>query len=199
MNALDYIKKKYSVMENKGIIRLPISRWDALPTLFKELGYKKGVEIGVYKGNFSEVLCRLIPSLDLTSVDAWLVYKGYKDYGVRDLETEAYNLAVERSKKYGFKIIKAWSQDAVNSFEDESLDFVFIDGNHDFKHVVEDVDAWSKKVRKGGIVAGHDFFRNHYKDFGVREALPAWCEYKEIPILFVVAKDKCPSWFYIKQ
>jgi hypothetical protein len=47
--------------------------------------------------------------------------------------------------------------EAVKDFEDESLDFVYIDGHHGFKWVTEDIFEWSKKVRKGGIVSGHDY------------------------------------------
>jgi len=200
MNTLQYIVDKYKVdLNSKVPIGLNFSRWKELPILFKELGFKKGVEIGTYRGQFAETMCKLIPELDLTCVDAWTVYKGYKDYGVNDLETVAYAEAKTRSEKHGFKLMKAWSLDAVKNFEDESLDFVFIDGNHDFRHVTEDVDEWSKKVKKGGIVAGHDFFRNHHKGFGVREAIPAWCQANDIKPLFVVKADHCPSWFFVKK
>ena len=47
--------------------------------------------------------------------------------------------------------------DIVKTFEDGSLDFVYIDGNHYFEYVVQDIAFWSKKVRKGGIVSGHDY------------------------------------------
>lgn len=180
------------------IKKLEMSRWKEWPVFLKEKGVKKAVEVGTYKGKFAEVLMEKIPNLDLTVVDAWTVYPGYKDYGENDLETEAYKQTCDRAERCGFKIIKGWSNEVVDQFEDESLDFVFIDGNHDFEHVVEDVSKWSKKVKKGGIVAGHDFFKNHRKNFGVIEAIPAWCEAKDIPELFIVKKDQCPSWFYIK-
>ena len=196
MNKIDYIKDKYGV--DGEIMKLPISRWKEWPLLLAELGIKKAVEVGTYKGKFAEVLCNFIPDLDLTVVDAWKVYGGYKDYGENDLENEAYKQTCERAGKKGFKIVKGWSNEVVNQFADESLDYVFIDGNHDFEHVVEDVSIWSKKVKTGGIVSGHDFFKNHRKNFGVIEAIPAWCKAKDISPLFIVKKDQCPSWFYIK-
>ena len=48
--------------------------------------------------------------------------------------------------------------EALNDIPNESLDFVYIDGNHHFKYVAEDICGWSKKVRKGGIISGHDYF-----------------------------------------
>lgn len=200
METLEYIKNKYKVdTTSKEIIEMKFSRWDELLVLFRELGFKNGVEIGTYKGQFAETMCKLIPGLDLKCVDAWTVYKDYKDYGVNDLESDAYKIAKERSEKFGFELIKGWSLDSVKQFEDESLDFVFIDANHDFRHVTDDVDEWSKKVRKGGIVAGHDFFKNHHKRFGVKEAIPAWCAANDISPLFAITKDHCPSWFYVKK
>ena len=43
------------------------------------------------------------------------------------------------------------------NYEDESLDFVFIDGSHKYEDVVNDIKAWLPKVKKGGILSGHDY------------------------------------------
>lgn len=199
MTPLTYIEQTFGVDVTKtDRIDLHISRWKEFPVMLREIGVKTMVEIGTYKGDYAGALKQHIPDLDLTCVDAWTVYKGYKDYGENDLECLAYEKVQERAKQFGFSLLKAWSLDAVKHFKDESLDAVFIDGNHDFRHVVEDVDEWSRKVKKGGIVSGHDFFKFHRKNFGVYEAIPAWCEANDIPRFFVVSADKCPSWFYIK-
>jgi len=198
VDTLKYILDKFGGKADDKLINLKISRWRGFPALLNELGLKKGVEIGTYKGKYAECLTREMPGLDLTCVDAWTAYKGYQDYETTDLEQTAYADAQARADRCGFKLMKAWSLDAVKEFANESLDFVFIDGNHDFRHVVDDVDEWSKKVRKGGIVSGHDFFINHHKRFGVREAIPAWCEANQIKPLFAVTHDHCPSWFYVK-
>lgn len=198
MDIVKHLLTTYPFKITTTHIELHASRWKEFPLFLKEMGVKKMVEVGTYKGQYAETLCSLIPGLDLTCVDAWKVYKGYKDFGVNDLESDAYQVAVERATRMGFKLLKAWSLDAVNEFADESLDAIFIDGNHDFRHVTEDVDEWSRKVKKGGIVSGHDFFENYHKGFGVREAIPAWCAANRISPLFVWTKDKCPTWHYIK-
>jgi hypothetical protein len=46
----------------------------------------------------------------------------------------------------------------VRKFKKESLDFVYIDGNHTFRYVAEDIVEWEKIVRPGGAVAGHDYY-----------------------------------------
>jgi len=50
--------------------------------------------------------------------------------------------------------------EAVEDFKDESLDFVYIDGHHGFRYVAEDLCEWTQKVKKGGIVSGHDYALN---------------------------------------
>ena len=140
-----------------------------------------------------------MPDVDLTVVDAWTVYKKYKDFGSVDLESVAEGVTRERASRFGFKIIKGWSLDIVNQFEDRSLDWCFVDGNHEFRHVIDDVDSWKEKVKIGGIMSSHDFFRNHHKRFGVKEAIPAYLQAYDIDTYFVVANDKCPSVFWINE
>jgi hypothetical protein len=198
-NPLTYIVEKFKVdMTKPSPTILPISRYIGFPDLLKELGVRKGVELGVYKGKYSEVLMDHIPGLDLTGVDAWKVYKDYRDYEAPDLETEALKQAKHRAETKGFKLIQDWSVDASRKFEDESLDFIYIDSNHDFAHVIEDLAAWSPKVKKGGIISGHDFLKSRQERYGVRYAVPAWCAYKQVPMLFVINGDRLPSWFYVK-
>jgi len=49
------------------------------------------------------------------------------------------------------------STEATTLYEDNSLDFVFIDGSHLYEDVLADLQAWFPKVKKGGHIAGHDF------------------------------------------
>ncbi len=49
------------------------------------------------------------------------------------------------------------SVEAARSFDDESLGLVFIDGNHDVDSVGADIAAWWPKLRRGGVMLGHDY------------------------------------------
>ena len=60
--------------------------------------------------------------------------------------------------------------DAVVDVADESLDFVFIDADHKYVSVCEDIREWSKKVRIGGIVSGHDYYKTRGENLGVINA-----------------------------
>jgi hypothetical protein len=200
MSTFDYIVKKFKVdLEKSSPAMLAISREVEFPDLLKEMGMKKGVELGVFAGEYSEVLMNRIPGLDLTAIDAWKIYKEYKDYKRNETMTNAYNETKRRAEKMGFKILPEWSVEASKQFADESLDFIYIDSNHDFAHVVEDLNAWSPKVKKGGIISGHDFFESKDARYGVLYAVPAWCAYSQVPTFFVMTHDQVPSWFYVKQ
>jgi predicted O-methyltransferase YrrM len=53
--------------------------------------------------------------------------------------------------------VKMTSVEASNLYKDSSLDFVFIDAAHDYDNVLLDISNWSKKVKVGGILSGHDY------------------------------------------
>jgi hypothetical protein len=55
------------------------------------------------------------------------------------------------------KLLRMRSWDAANHFEDASLDLVFLDADHEIESVRKDIAAWLPKVRRGGVLAGHDF------------------------------------------
>lgn len=48
--------------------------------------------------------------------------------------------------------------EALAQFPDRSLDFVYIDGNHKYGHVAMDLTEWSQKIKKGGVISGHDYY-----------------------------------------
>lgn len=55
--------------------------------------------------------------------------------------------------------LKMDSVTASTRFQDNSLDFVFIDANHHYEFVKKDIEAWYPKVKPGGTIAGHDYIR----------------------------------------
>ena len=119
-----------------------------LAKYFNQLGFKYGAEVGVYKGYYSEVLCKQIPGLKLLCIDSW-------NSGRRIPAKEA---ATQLLSSYNAIIIQKNSVDAAKDVEDGSLDFVFIDAGHTYKDVKEDIAVWTPKVRIGGIVSGHDYY-----------------------------------------
>jgi len=167
-----------------------------LAKMFADMGLNTGAEIGVERGEFAEVLCKANPKLKLYCIDAWKAYKGYRDHTNQTKLNSFYEKTKETLAPYDVEIIKAWSMEAVDKFKDGSLDFVYIDANHDFGHVAEDIYRWSKKVRSGGIVSGHDYVKRRSSiECQVKDVVDAWCYTYKLEPHFT--DDSFHSWWYI--
>jgi len=203
METLDFILNKYKIDKSaKSPVKLNCTRWGTLPRLFRQLGFKVGAEIGVAGGRFSKFLCQY-GGQKVYAVDAWKIYKGYKDEESQEKMENLYKEAKNRLSTYNCQIIRDWSAKAVRRFANNSLDFVYLDANHSYGHTRADVKRWAKKVRTGGIVAGHDYVNGHHGlNYGVKRAVNEWVEENKIRYLFLLTKranvDNMPSWFYVK-
>lgn len=186
---------------------IPDCKRRQLPDFFKyDMGYKVGAEIGVYKGDFARWLCK--GGLKLYGIDPWVPYDGYAYSNVHRMARQEtlYKSAKERLTPYpNCTLIRKTSMDALEDFEDGSLDFVFIDANHKFRYVAEDIVEWSKKVRKGGIVSGHDYAIK--KDLQVKFVVDAYVKAFNIKNWWVLGRketiegehrDQYRSWMWIK-
>jgi predicted O-methyltransferase YrrM len=113
------------------------------------------VEVGSWKGRSAAYMCVEIAnsgkSIEFYCVDHWL----YPDYP----HIRLYNEFLSNLQPVGeyFHALKLESIQAARLFEDNSIDFVFIDADHDYNAVKADILAWYPKVKKGGIIAGHDY------------------------------------------
>ena len=171
----------------------------ALPLLFAELGYGRGAEIGVWEGSYSEVICTQLPGVELTCVDPWQSYSEYREKKNDPARLdEAYRTTVDRLTPYNCQIWRLTSVAAASRVADQSLDFVYIDGNHARAFVEEDLAAWAPKVRSGGILSGHDYVssvRSPWID--VQAAVDAFVQFHGIAPWYVLTGDKSPSWFWV--
>jgi hypothetical protein len=182
----------------------------ALSKLFAELDFRVGVEVGVDRGEFSEVLCKDNPKLHLYSIDPWtnFSYEEGNPYKSEQSYFEGcYQDTVKKLTPYNCTILRKTSMGALGYFKDNSLDFVYIDANHDFLNFTMDLHHWMKKVRSGGIISGHDYAYFSYKKFNhVKRALIAYARcYRMIPVFAVMyvqngmKRDRYRSWFYVKS
>src|SRR3990172_3082883 len=178
--TLEYIAKKYSLdLSPKPPIRIVQTGRDDMARTMAELGFTVGAEIGVAQGHHALLLCENIPGLHLYAIDPWKPYIGYNEY--QDRIVRYHREATARVVGYNVSEIQKFSMKAVAGFEDRSLDFVYIDGAHDFQNVVNDLCEWTKKVKIGGIVYGHDYQRKHEKyTVEVKDAVQAYCYTKGI-------------------
>jgi predicted O-methyltransferase YrrM len=210
LNTLEYIQSKYNLDYNaKQPIEIPNAGRDNLADLFRELNFNAGVELGVEQGIYSEILCKANPNLKLYCVDAWTAYREYRDHVSQDKLNKFYEEAKTRLSAYNCEIINKFSMEAVKQFENNSLDFIYIDANHEIPWVIEDIFWWSKKVRPGGIISGHDYYESKRKNTKchVKYAVDCYVRSYRISPWFllgmkekngIMIRDHSRSWFWIK-
>ena len=110
-----------------------------------------GVEVGSFQGVSSEMFALCVGHL--TCVDPFAIGDPEIDKHLSDAEI----VFDEMSKDYNnITKLKLTSIEAAKLFPDNSLDFVYIDGMHDYQNCRADIEVWYPKIKEGGIVAGHD-------------------------------------------
>lgn len=190
-------------------IDIPNKDRNDLAELFGILGFKVGLELGVEQGAYAEVLCRRNPGVHLHCVDAWRAYSGYRDHVTQSKLDGFFEATRARLSPFRVSFTRKFSVDAASDFPMKSLDFVYIDANHTLEHVIQDISLWEKRVRHGGIVAGHDFCRRKPGPYQVHvvEAVTAFTQAYHIEPWFVVGektaqdghkRDRPRSWFWVK-
>lgn len=214
MNTLDYILKKFNIDYDRKMpmpIEVPnVGRFDILRWL-RELDFRTGVEVGVAEGEYAKMICQTNPQMKIYGIDPWSPYKGYVDYTDQNAFTILFEEAQRRLypfiKKGICEIVKEFSMDALKKFEDNTIDFVYIDANHQDPYITQDITEWFKKVKPGGIIAGHDYIRPRNPIYNVIEAVNTYTNNNHIRPWFVLGlrskeprmiRDEYRSWMWIK-
>lgn len=168
-----------------------------------------GAEIGTDHGQYAQQILEGIPGVKLYCIDPWTPYTEGDDVHDKDDVEKIYNEAKQRLEqrkedglpKYNCTIIRDTSMEALQDFPDNFLDFVFIDGNHSYSYVLEDITEWTKKVKPGGIIAGHDYKVDPVNDYGVIEAVEKYTKDNNISPLFILhaGGSLVDCWMFFKQ
>lgn len=210
-NTLQYVLDKFQLNPDQRMpLEIPNYGRDNMAELFAELGFIVGVEIGVRDGGYSKTLMEANPNLLLYGVDPYEPHQGYRDH-VRKSTFEAFEKEAH-DKLDGFKnyhFIRDYSDKAVERFDDNSLDFVYIDGDHSFYNCTQDIELWSKKVRHGGIISGDDYFKHKGNArIHVYQVVNGYTEAWGIKPWFVIGskaiaegevRDHGRSWMWVKS
>jgi len=145
-----------------------------------------GIEIGVYEGEFSSQILKRRNPKKLHLVDPWKYVPEYENawYGGSDTSQKDMDRKYEKVKdKFGkqiksgrVEIHRKSSNDAVHLFDESSIDWVYIDGNHLYEYVSQDLSNYYRKVKNSGLVMGDDYDYEGWWDNGVKKAVDEFVE-----------------------
>ena len=118
----------------------------------------------MYKSENAISLLEELPIKKLYLVDPYVVYKEWSSASSRTMNERGcekmMNDALDVIKDYTdkFEFIRKFSHEATRDIPND-LDFVYIDGNHDPMYVINDIKKYKRKLKKGGVIGGHDYHR----------------------------------------
>ncbi|RED47739.1 methyltransferase family protein [Aestuariispira insulae] len=169
-------------------------------------------EVGVNMADLSRKILDQCAPAKLHLIDPWELSGADDDYAANIGHEARTENAEERYehvvKTVGpemeagvVKIHRAYSHDAIDNFEDESLDWVYIDANHQYEYVKKDLEMFLPKLKPDGLILGHDYANNEMSrkyGFGVVEAVNEFCSEQNLDFMcltfdpfptYVLAKD----------
>ncbi|MEM9346355.1 MAG: glycosyltransferase [Planctomycetota bacterium] len=189
------------------------SGYEAFPALVYKMGLQRGAEVGVAFGGHAGAILERGGVTQLFGVDSYRHRENYED--PMNLPQPVFDRLAQRVVKrlspfgHRFELIREDSIAGSQHFEDDSLDFVYLDADHSEAGVMNDLCHWAVKVRTGGIIAGHDY---GHRDFpGVKRAVDRyfarfgwrvnelgngvwWVQRQALPISFFSPCYNCNAW-----
>ena len=143
--------------------------------------YSRGAEIGVYKGEFSRLILERIKPVEFHLIDPWEYFSDptYEKswYGGSAGKDQAnmdfiYRSVSETFRSLGNVVIhRSRSADCAHLFPEAYFDWVYVDGNHQYEFVKQDLELYFPKVKPGGFIAGDDYGTPGWWDDGVTRAV----------------------------
>jgi len=145
-------------------MRGPGSNRRGLEALVRDLPVNLvGVEVGSYAGESTRIFVQSGKFKSLTCIDPWPQGDWKAAEAMFDRVVKEFSPIIKKNKNT--------SKKAAPEFLDGSLDFVYIDANHDYEHVKEDIKLWLPKFGTRGIIAGHDYAQEKKELHGVTRAV----------------------------
>jgi hypothetical protein len=131
-------------------------------------------EIGVAEGNFSRDICQQWKPTKHYLVDNWGTLSGTGDGSFpQDWHDKNYQSAMKKMIPFEeiIEVLRGASWNMAQLVPRETLDLLYLDANHTYDGVMKDLEAWAGKVKKGGVIAFHDY---ENQDYGVKAAVNAF-------------------------
>ena len=150
----------------------------------KDCHHLVGVEVGVWEGQNALRIVNNVNLIKLYLVDPWHSYDRNKDLFIPDSPKD-HELRYQKVKQLfennkNVEIIRKTSEDASKDFDDNSLDFVYLDGDHSYEYMRKDLEVWYPKVKLNGVLCGDDY--GHLCGHGVVKAVDEFSFKKKVVI-----------------
>lgn len=143
-------------------------RYDTLADIIQKNDLKIGVEIGVKRGQNIAKILQVCPTFIFHAVDCWDPKLQYINWGKgAQIVNEKFFNKILHAHPDNIIKHKGYSLPVSAEFENESLDLIFIDGDHSYEGCRDDINAWLPKLKTGGFMAGHDY--GHERFPGVKK------------------------------
>lgn len=152
-----------------------------------------GIEIGVASAWNIFNFLNNIPNVHIIGIDPYLPFYDWNSYIGSDILEAQYQAALKNTEQFSERvlIVKDKSENVVDQYPDQSVDYIFVDGDHSSEAVYRDCVNYYNKVRSGGIFSGHD-----YGIPSVREGLERFRSEGNFP---QIATCTDSVWYWVKQ
>jgi hypothetical protein len=204
--------------EKIEILRSTIDVKADIGLALNKLEFTTGIEIGVRKGGNTKQICLANPFFargKFVALDCWQEVADEptfndKAYATGELDRQ-YESVVKMFEPYPYiDVVRDFSVEGSERFEDEYFDFCYIDAAHDYRNVMKDLETWWPKIKSGGVLAGHDWFPDkrvwRNVPVGVYEAVADFCKEVGTEVHHSTDCSKeggkgrcCPSFFIVKD
>lgn len=169
-----------------------------------------GVEVGAHRGEFTFAMASQWRCERYYAVDPWdAVTEDYAQsqgkylWGGPSRVDDYMACAVVARDRPNVRMLKMTSILAANRFAEQSVQFIYLDGDHRREYVAQDLVCWWPKLQNGGILAGHDIVcpgpAGRPDDWGreVQPAVIAFASHLNLPVYLVVEEGGLPWSFYL--
>jgi predicted O-methyltransferase YrrM len=153
-------------------------------------------ELGVNKGEFSELILSHTSPKKLHLIDIWGSER-YNEQLMRQVQTK---FATQIQGNI-VEINRGLSTEVVSNFPDGYFDWIYIDTAHSYTVTKAELEMYAPKITPGGIIAGHDYVMGNWTSdirYGVMEAVYEFCVKHQWEIVYITSEILGPS-FGIKK
>lgn len=165
------------------------------------------IEVGVWRGDYSRIIIESLNPKQFYGVDPYLLHDEYGDCpddtefaNQKNLDDLYERVNQTFSKLPAATLLRSKGTDASVNFQNQELDFVYIDGDHSYDFVKKDINAWWPKIKPGGILSGHDYTTGNPQKGHVYGVIQAVDEFvKENNLNLCVTHESYASWWVVKS